>query len=83
MISGVDDFSNKVKLGYIVSKKIGNAVERNRIKRLIKEAFRSLDKKNNNSFNVLIIAKKPICNLGFHSLKDHIASCSKSYLSQD
>lgn len=40
--------SGKTRLGFSVSKKVGNAVERNRFKRIFKEAFRQSDYKNLN-----------------------------------
>ncbi|MBN1298890.1 MAG: ribonuclease P protein component [Actinobacteria bacterium] len=76
----LDDSSDRLRLGYVVSKKIGKAVERNKLKRQIKEIFRNLQKINKDSFNILIIAKKPIMNLGFNSLKDQILKSLQPYL---
>ncbi|MBM3708973.1 MAG: ribonuclease P protein component [Actinobacteria bacterium] len=75
-----DNFNDIVRLGYIVSKKIGRAVIRNRLKRVIKEIFRSFNKKNKKSLDLIVIAKKPISNLAFHALKEQIQSCIKNYL---
>ncbi|MBU4293870.1 MAG: ribonuclease P protein component [Actinobacteria bacterium] len=62
----------RLRLGYIISKKIGKAVARNRIKRLIKEVFRNLEKENTVSYDILFIAKKSICNLSYPDLKNQI-----------
>ncbi|MCX7918489.1 MAG: ribonuclease P protein component [bacterium] len=50
----------KPKLGIIVSKKIGTAVERNRIKRRVREIFR-LNQHNFVAGTKLIIIAKPEC----------------------
>ncbi len=73
-----DQEINRLRLGYIISKKIGKAVERNRIKRLIKEVFRNLEKENTESFDILFIAKKSICNLNYPDLKNQIANSVQS-----
>lgn len=65
---------DRLRLGYIISKKIGKAVARNRIKRLIKEVFRNLKKENTESFDILFIAKKSISNLSYPDLKNQITS---------
>jgi len=75
-----DNINDIVRLGYIINKKIGNAVIRNRTKRIIKEILRSLNKKNKKSLDLIVIAKKPISNLTIHVLKEQIQNCIKNYL---
>ncbi|MBM3707172.1 MAG: ribonuclease P protein component [Actinobacteria bacterium] len=75
-----DTSSNRVRLGYIISKKTGKAVMRNRVKRIIREIFISFNKNNNKSLDIIIIARKPIYNLSLHDLKERIYSCIKHYL---
>jgi ribonuclease P protein component len=45
------------KLGIAVSKKVGKAVQRNHIKRLIRENYKIYEEKINNYFNIVIIVK--------------------------
>jgi len=63
-----------VKFGIIVSRKYGNSVKRNRLKRLIKEAFRMLRQKIKDG-SWLIIYTKPECNI--KKLKDAIDALNK------
>ena len=51
----LENHTDKNRLGISVSKKVGNSVSRNRIKRLIKENYRLLEKdiKENNSLVIL------------------------------
>ena len=46
-----------VKMGITVSKKIGNAVERNRSRRVIREAFRSVAKDIDESYDFVFVAR--------------------------
>ena len=48
----------KPRLGIVVSKKTGNAVQRNRIKRIIREIFRLYQENIIPGLNVVVIAKK-------------------------
>jgi len=45
---------------FIASKKVGNSVERNRARRLMKEAFRLSEIKLNDGYDFLFIARKGI-----------------------
>jgi ribonuclease P protein component len=48
------------RLGIIVTKKIGNAVVRNRVRRVIREVFRRKLQKLDQSYDYLVIAKRMI-----------------------
>ena len=56
-------------VGFIVSKKIGNAVTRNRTRRRLKEAFRSLIPNLQDNINYIIIARSGIEELDFKEIK--------------
>ena len=56
--------------GISVSKKIGNAVTRNKIKRQIKSILDNYNYKNN--FNCIIIVRKSILNHSFSKMKEDL-----------
>ncbi len=71
------------RVGYIVSKTIGNAVARNLVKRRLKSAIISLNSNNFTSnkdiilpnFDYVIIARKPIINKDFTEITRDLKFC--------
>ncbi|KMT58274.1 ribonuclease P protein component [Paenilisteria newyorkensis] len=57
------------RIGLSVSKKIGNAVVRNRIKRCIRQSFHELNEQIDSGYDYIIIARKPAANMDFHEIK--------------
>lgn len=57
------------RIGLSVGKKIGNAVTRNRIKRYLRQAFHELEDDLKQSYDIVIIARKPTKKMGFHEVK--------------
>ncbi|KIL53196.1 ribonuclease P protein component [Jeotgalibacillus campisalis] len=68
------------RLGLSVSKKVGNAVVRNRIKRYIRQAFLELSPELRPDADYIVIARKPAADFTFHQTKSsliHVMGKSK------
>ena len=50
---------NSVRLGITVSKRTGGSVQRNRIKRLIRESFRFIKCKLRKGYDIIVIGRRP------------------------
>lgn len=65
--------SNKKRIGITVSKKVGNAVIRNRVKRLVKESIFEIYDKLENSADYVFVAKTSAKGQSFEAIKKNIA----------
>lgn len=65
------------RLGVSVSKRIGNSVVRNRVKRRLKEAFKKNMKKVKKGYDVIISAKKPAKDADFWVVEREIINLFK------
>lgn len=68
------------RIGLSVSKKLGNAVKRNQIKRYIRQSFHELDSAIKQNMDYVIIARKPAATLSFEETKnslEHVLKVSK------
>ena len=77
-----DEFSKVPHFGFTITKKIGSAIMRNKIKRRLKSIIRELlkckGKYFNLSFNYILICKKDIVKVSFNDLKDELMVKFKS-----
>ncbi|GAA5416558.1 ribonuclease P protein component [Paraliobacillus ryukyuensis] len=60
---------NHFRIGLSVSKKIGNAVVRNRIKRYLRQTFLELKEEIDPAFDMVIIARIPTKDMEYHGIK--------------
>lgn len=66
------------RIGYTVSKKVGNAVARNKSKRRLREVFQDLAPGLiHNHFDYIIIAKKEISGADFKKITSDLKFCLK------
>lgn len=61
-----------VRIGISVSRKVGNAVTRNRIKRLVKEITRRWVDSLPPDTDLILIARKPAADMDFHRMKSSL-----------
>jgi ribonuclease P protein component len=60
------------RFGLSVSKRIGNAVTRNRIKRYIKEVLNEFRDELLPDYDYVIIARKPVSTMNYHEIKSSL-----------
>ena len=61
--SAVADESAGPRVGFSVSKRLGGAVERNRVKRALREAFRSCSQSPEGDMDLVFVARAPVIEL--------------------
>lgn len=65
------------RIGLSVSKKLGNAVKRNEIKRYIRQTFLELEKNLSCENDYVIIARKPAAEMSFYEVKKSLIHVCK------
>ena len=69
----INEETSHFRYAISVGKKIGNAVERNKYKRLIRAAITNLNIKLDNNVDVFILAKPNICNIDYNNIYKELA----------
>lgn len=62
----------QTRLGITVSKKVGKSVQRNRVKRLVREAFRVLKYKLLPHYDIVVVGRSSACGLTMHEARDSL-----------
>lgn len=61
-----------LKVGFIVSKKVGKAVVRNKVRRRLREAFRALIPYINDNVNYIVIARQTCSAANFEEIANNL-----------
>ena len=67
--------SGESRLGITVSKKLGNAVARNRMRRRLKECYRLNEENVTGGFDLVLVARRASYSAPFEHLQDDFLSC--------
>ena len=66
--------TKRLRLGITVSKKTGKSVQRNRVKRLIRESFRQLRPKMKVGYDVVVVGRTPAYRLTCQEAQNTLAN---------
>lgn len=61
---------DNTRLGVTASKKIGNSVKRNRVKRLIREVFRLSKHRIRPGYDIIVVSRSPAIHLKYQQAQD-------------
>ena len=64
---------NHFRIGLSVSKKIGNAVTRNQIKRYVRQVFHELDGQLHNDIDFVIVARRPAATMDYLEIQKSLS----------
>jgi ribonuclease P protein component len=70
----IKNSSDYNKVGYSVSKKVGKAVTRNRIKRLMKENYRLLENDTKKGFDIIFTARRGSSEADYENIRANMES---------
>ncbi|MFZ0131005.1 MAG: ribonuclease P protein component [Desulfobacterales bacterium] len=65
--------TGRLRIGITVSRKVGNAVRRNRVKRMVRENFRRMRPRMTGAWDINIIAKKDAADLSWGEVGSALA----------
>lgn len=71
---GRDSGGARPRIGITVSSKVGNAVERNRVKRWVREAWRSIATDLPGGVDLVVIARPPAKTMGLDGARRALAA---------
>ncbi len=69
VILGRKGRSRKIRVGFCISRKTGNAVVRNKLRRRLKEIFREAEGDLKPRWEIVVVAKESTRNLSYQALK--------------
>ncbi|MDE0469441.1 MAG: ribonuclease P protein component [Candidatus Poribacteria bacterium] len=65
---------DNLRLGITVSKKVGKSVQRNRVKRLIRESFRQLRPRIKVAYDIVVVGRTEACRLTCQEARKGLSS---------
>jgi len=78
-----DAETDRTRIGITVSKKVGNAVERTRIKRIVREYYRKNRDAISGNRDINIIARKYAASLSNEEVRDELGKLFKKIVKSD
>lgn len=68
-----DNEVGRLRVGFAVSRRLGNAVVRNRVKRRLRELVRSVDGDGLSGQDVVIVARPPAADASYEALRKELS----------